>query len=135
MGKITNERGEPIKGLQVSKDMPDEVKKQTAPDGSPRVITKELPEKFKKKVEEKTVLRKKRLQEYLQISLQVGAMQDRLAELRKDLNSVGDSIQDAVKNGFKKLRLDRDKTRRWRFDGRTSFIGVYNPPKPKKDTK
>ena len=132
MGKIVDKNGNPVEGLEVSKDMPKEVKNQKAPDGKNRVITKEMPEKFKKKVEEKMELRKKRLNEYLQLSIQVGAMEDRMTELRKELNSVGDSIQDAIKNGFKKLKLDRDKTHKWRFDGRGNFIGVYNPPKPDK---
>ena len=117
--------------MEMRKDMPEEVKNQMI-DGKKRVVTKEMPEKYKKKFAEKSQLKRKRIQEYLQLSLQYGAIEDRLVELRKELNSVNESLQSALENSAKKLRLNKEKERTWRFDGKGAFIGVYNPPKKEK---
>ena len=120
--------------MEKRKDMPEEVKNQVI-GGKKRVVTKEMPEKFKKKFEEKSQLKRKRIQEYLQLSLQLGAFEDRLVELRKELNSVNQSLQTTLTDSAKKLRLNKDKERTWRFDGKGNFIGIYNPPKKSTEKK
>lgn len=120
--------------MEISKDIPEEVKNQTV-NGKKRVVTRELPEKLKKKVEEKLLLKRKRLNEFLQLSFNIAKAQGKQQEIIKLIDSADASIKEAIQRSFKKLRLDNEKDYNWRFDGRSSFIGVYNPPKPKEENQ
>jgi len=134
MGNKVDQNGQPIKGLEVYKDMPEEVKNQEV-DGKKRVVTKELPKKYLDKVNDKTKLRKQRVNEFLQLSYTIAQAQNRCQELVKEIESAEESARDSIQRAFKKLRLDKDKERAWRYDGRGNFIGVYNPTKPKEEKK
>ena len=113
-------------------NIPDELKNQTV-NGKKRILTKELPNKIKARVEKKVQLKQKRLKDFVQVSLTLANAQNKQQELLKYLTSADESIQDDIKRGFKKLRLDIEIEYLWRFDGKGAFIGVYNPPKPKKN--
>lgn len=114
------------------KEKPEEVKNQKTPDGRPRVITEKIPEKFVKKIKEKLALKNKRLQAFVQLSFTIAQAQKKQQESLDLLKSVGDSISDAINQAFKRMKLGKKKEYRFRYDGRDSFIGVMNPPKPKK---
>lgn len=120
--------------MEIRKEMPEEVKNEIV-DGKKRVITEKIPEKFAKKIAEKLALKNKRLQSFVQISFQLAKAQAMQQELLKDLKSVGESISGAINDSFKRLKLAKRKDYNWRFDGKENFVGVYNPPKPKKEEK
>ena len=110
----------------------EEVKNQMI-DGKKRVVTEKLPEKFAKKIAEKLVLKKKRLQAFVQVSLQIANANEKQQEILRDLKSAGASISSVIQDSFKRLKLNKRPEYNWRFDGKENFIGVYNPPKPKKE--
>ena len=118
--------------MEISKNMPDEVKNEIV-DGKKRVITVLLPEKQKTVIEAKREERNKLAQRFYQISLNVTKGQRVLNEISKRMEDIDISINDRIKEGFKKLKLDKQKERQWRFDGKDSFIGIYNPPPKKKE--
>jgi len=118
--------------MEISKNMPEEVKNQKTPDGKPRVITEKIPEKLAKKITEKLQLKGKRIQQFLQLSVSIAKAQQKQQEFLGLFKSVEDSISDNLQRAFKKLGLKKKTDYQFRFDGRDSFIGVYNPPKPKK---
>ena len=120
--------------MEVRKDIPEEVKNQII-DGKPRVITEKIPEKLAKKITEKLQLKGKRMQQFLQLSVNIVNAQKKQQELVGLFKSVEDSVSDTLKRAFKKLGLAKKKEYSFRFDGRDSFIGVYNPPKPKPKTQ
>ncbi len=119
---------------EIRKDKPEDVMNQTV-NGKKRVVTKEFPEKLKKKMEEKMKLKQKRLKEFVGYSFNIAQAQAKQQEILKTLASVEESVKDTMKRAFKKLRLANEKDYNWRFDGRNSFIGVYNIPKPKPEAK
>lgn len=118
--------------MEIRKEMPEEVKNQIV-DGKKRVITEKIPEKFAKKITEKLQLKGKRIQQFFQLSLTVAKAQQKQQETLQLFKSVEDSIADTLKRAFKKLGLTKKQKEgyNFRFDGKDSFIGVYNPPRPK----
>lgn len=120
--------------MKVSKEMPEEVKNQII-DGKKRVVTVPLPKKITEALAKKLDQKGKLIQKFFQISMSVVKGQRAMMDISKQLEDIETSINGRMKDGFKKLRLDKQKDRQWRFDGRSNFIGVYNPPKkvaPKK---
>ena len=118
--------------MDIRNEMPEEVKNQTV-NGKPRVITEKIPEKFIKKIAEKLALKNKRLHAFVQVSFQIAKGQETQQVILRDLKSVGDSLSDAIKDAYKKLKLAKKVEYKFRFDGKENFIGVMNPPKTKKE--
>lgn len=117
--------------MEVRKNMPEEVKNQII-DGKKRVVTVSLPEKHKKIIEDKQTKKRTLAQQFYKISLNLVKGQKAVQDIVTQMENLDKSIGDRIQDGFKKLRLGKKKDRQWRFDGKGSFIGVYNPPKPKK---
>lgn len=120
--------------MQMRREIPEEVKNQMI-DGKKRVVTVEMPEKQKKAIEKKQEDKKKIAQKFYQIARNVAKAQRVLSELDKQMEDIDQSISDRIKEAYKKLRLNKQNDRQWRYDGRNSFIGVYNPPPKKKEEK
>jgi len=118
--------------MDVRKEMPNEVKNEIV-DGKKKVVTVLLPEKQKTVIEAKREERNKLAQRFYQISINVTKGQRMLNEISIRMEEIDTLIGDRIKEGFKKLKLDKQKERQWRFDGRDSFIGIYNPPPKKKE--
>lgn len=116
--------------MEVKKNVPEEVKNQMI-DGKPRVVTEKIPEKFAKKIQEKLQKKQKLLNQFLQLSINILNAQEDQRNIAKTLKETKESITGNINIAFKKLRLGKKKYYHWRYDGRDSFIGVYNPPKPK----
>jgi len=117
--------------MEVRKDMPEEVKNRMV-NGKKRVVTERIPEKLVKKITEKLALKRKRLQIFVKLAFQIAQAQKKQQETLGLLTSVEDSISDILNRAYKKMRLANRKEYTWRFDGKENFIGVYNPPRPKK---
>lgn len=117
--------------METRKEMPEEVKNQII-DGKKRVVTVALPEKIKNGIDEKKKQKGQLAQKFFQISLNVTRGQTVMQDISKQMEGIDESIKGRVQDGFKKLRLGKQKDRQWRFDNRDSFIGVYNPPPKKK---
>ena len=120
--------------MEIRKEMPEEVKNQTI-NGKPRVITEKIPEKIAKKITEKLQLKGKRIQQFFQLSLTIARAQQKQQEFLQLFKSVEDSVSENLKRAFKKLGLAKKTEYLFRFDGRDSFIGVYNPIKKKVQLK
>lgn len=117
--------------MQTSKGIPEEVKNQII-DGKKRVVTVVLPEKQKKAIEAKKKQKGQLAQKFFQISINVTKGQTVMQDIAKQMEGIDESINGRVKEGFKKLRLGKQKDRQWRFDNRDSFVGIYNPLPKKK---
>jgi len=120
--------------MKVSKEMPEEVKNQII-DGKKRVVTVPMPKKIAEALAKKLDQKGKLIQKFFQISMSVVKAQRALVDVSKQLEDIEVSVNGRMKDGFKKLRLDKQKDRQWRFDGRSNFIGVYNPPPKKVEPK
>ncbi len=118
--------------MEVRKDMPEEVKNQIMPNGKKRVVTEKMPDKFIKKIQDGIKKKQQLTGQFLQLSVNIVKAQKAQRELIDRLTANGDSIKDTLSRASQKLRLQKRKEYNWRFDGRDSFVGVYNPSKPKK---
>ena len=118
--------------MEVSRNMPEEVKNQVMPDGKKRVVTEKIPEKFVKRIQDGVKKKQKLTRDFLQISVNIVNFQRAQQELIDRLKSNDDNITETIKRAGQKMKLGKRKEYNWRYDGRDSFIGVYNPPKPKK---
>ena len=115
--------------MEVRKDIPEEVKDQMV-DGKKRVVTVPLPEKIKKVLDEKKMKKQQLLRKYLEISMARTRAERDGQEVFKQIEDLERSIGSRIQEGFKKLRLQKQSDRQWRFDNRDSFIGVLNPKPP-----
>jgi NCAIR mutase (PurE)-related protein len=118
--------------MEISRNMPEEVKNQKV-DGKPRVITIPIPEKILKKIMDKVNLKRKRTQGFFQLSLSIVRAQKQQQQVVDEMASAEQSISNHLKSAHRKLRLNKKPEYQFRFDGKGSFIVVYNPPKPKKE--
>ena len=115
----------------MSKEMPDEVKNQIMPDGKKRVITEKIPDKYLKEMEEYKKKKGELMQKFFQLSVQIVNVQQQQKDILEKMKDTDKKIGKVVDYTFKKLKLHKRKGRRWQFRG-DSFVGVYNPPSPKK---
>ncbi len=118
--------------MEVKKNMPEEVKNQIMPNGKKRVITEKLPDKLLKKYQDGIKKKQKLSQDFFRFSVNIISAQKAQRELVERMKATDDSIKDTVDRASQKLRLQKRTDYKWSFDQRDSFIGVYNPPKPKK---
>ena len=119
---------------EIRKNMPEEVKNEMI-DGKKRVLTEKIPDKVYKKLEESNKKKQKALQMILQASIKEIEAINMKADAYEKLINARTSIENYIKEGAKKLKLSKKKEYYWRYDGRDSFIGIYNKPKPKKEEK
>lgn len=119
--------------MEVRKTMPEEVKNQIMPNGKKRVVTEKLPDKLLKKFQDGIKKKQKLSQDFFQLSVDIVNAEKAQRELVDRLKANNDSLKDIVTRAGQKLRLQKRKEYNWRFDRRDSFIGVYNPPKPKQN--
>jgi len=117
--------------MDVRRNMPEEVKNQTMSNGKKRVVTEKIPDKFVEKIQGGIKKKQQLTNQFLQLSVNIVNAQKAQRELIDRLKSNDDSISDTLKRAGQKMKLAKRTEYNWRFDGRDSFIGVYNPPKPK----
>jgi len=117
--------------MKTSKEIPEEVKNQII-NGKKRVVTIPLPEKQKKIIEEKKAEKGKLAQKFYQVSVAITKSQKVTQDILTKMENIDKSISDRITEGFKKLKLKKQKERHWRFDGKENFIGIYNPPTKEK---
>ena len=127
------------KKVQVSKGILEEaekkateIKKQIAPDGKPRVITETIPEEYLKMIDEQKKVRQGLLNNMLQVSVKIAYAQKEQQKILQKIDDFDNSFRGKVEYIMKKMKLTKMQNRGWRYDGRGAFIGIYNPPKPKK---
>ncbi len=116
--------------METKREMPDEVKNEIMPDGKKRVVTEKIPEKYLKEMEENGKKKGQLVQQYLQMSVKADNMALEKQEMLKKIKEADKKIGNIVEYAFKKLKLHRRKERIWQFR-KDSFVGVYNPPRPK----
>jgi len=120
--------------MDIKKNIPEEIKNQTV-NGKPRVITEKIPENLVKDIKEKIGKKNNLLQAFLRISLQIAGANAQQGQILEKMKNSEEVISSAINNAFRKMKLKKKAEYRFRFDGRENFIGVYNPPKPKKPEK
>jgi len=118
--------------MEISKNIPEEIKNQKTPDGKPRVITEKIPEDLVKDIKEKIGKKNGLLQNFLRISLQIANANTQQAQLLEKMKNQEDVIGSAINHAFRKMKLKKKAEYQFRFDGKENFVGVYNPPRPKK---
>ena len=107
-------------------------KEQLAPDGKPRVVTETIPEEYVKMLDEKKKERQGLLNQMLQVSFSIAQAQKAQQNLLEKIGNLDQSLKSKLEWVLQKMKLNRAKDRNWRYDGKNGFIGIYNPPKPKK---
>ena len=99
-------------------------------------IVVEMPEKFKAKYLKKKEEMNLKNGRFFQISLNVTKAQRKLMDIQKEMESTNASMQDDVNQSVKRLKLEKRKDYRWKFNGRDgSFIGIPVKQQPKKEEK
>ncbi len=101
----------------------------------PKPIEVKLPEKIAKLIEELKAKKGQLINQFLNLSFQVGELKDRQDETRKKVKDNNEQIGQKIKYAFDKLRLKKRKNYRWSYNGGDSFIGTLIPEKPKKEEK
>ena len=119
--------------METRREMPDEVKNQIMPDGKKRVITEKIPDKYLKEMTDNGKKKQELVQKFLQLSVQIVNTQQQQKDMLEKIKDTDKKIGNVVDYAFKKLKLHKNKDRRWSFK-RDSFVGVYNPPRPKNPT-
>lgn len=71
----------------------------------------------------------------LNISFQVVELQKQQITISDKIKNNNAAFRDSLKNAGRKLKLQKRKNYRWRFDGKDSFVGNLIPEKPKKEEK
>jgi len=121
--------------MDIRKEMPEEVKNQKTPDGKPRVITEKIPENLVKDIKEKVGKKNGLLQNFLRVSLQIAGANAQQVQLLEKMKNQEQVISSAINHAFSKMKLKKKTEYQFRFSGKDEFIGVYNPPKAKKQEK
>ena len=117
--------------MDVRREMPEEVKNQIMPNGKKRVVTEKISDKFVKKIHETIRKKQKLTNQFLQLSIKVVQAEKAQQELLETLRATSNDTITVLQRASQKMKLQKRKDYNWRFDGRDSFVGVYNPPKPK----
>ncbi len=118
--------------MEVRKEMPEEVKNQVI-DGKKRVVTIPIPKKEEDIIAEKKKKRNVLAQNLYKLSYNVLKGKRELVKIQEEMENLDAQIGTRIRKCADKLKLKKQPERQWRFDGKASFIGVYNPPK--KDIK
>lgn len=95
-----------------------------------KVVEREIPEKLAEVIKEKEETRRKLVNEFLGVSLQKAGLARKEQELLTKLDNNTQSVQDAIKNAYNKMKLEKETEYRWQYKGNSRFIGVAVPPKP-----
>lgn len=106
-------------------------KKPELINGKPKVITEKIPDNLLAKITEARQKKQLSLNHLIQITINILNAQVEQREIMLDLKSAKKAIAKNLTQAHKKMRLGKDKDYQWKFDNRDSFIGIYNPPKPK----
>jgi len=107
-------------------------KEQLAEDGKPRVITETIPAEYLKVIDEQKKNRQGLLNNFLQVSFQLATTQKEQQKIIDQLNDFDNSFRGKIEWVMRKMKLNKMQNRNWRYDGRESFIGIFNPPKSEK---
>jgi len=117
--------------METRKEMPEEVKNQMV-NGKKRVITEKIPENLAKDLKTKRDKKNTLLQGFLRLSLQIANAEAQQVQMLEKIKNQEQVIGSAIEHSFKKMKLRKQSEYQFRFDGKENFIGIYNPPKPKK---
>lgn len=120
--------------MEVRKEMPEEIRNQKI-DGKLRIITEKIPDNLIKDIKEKLKKKSGLLQSFLQMALRIGNAQKEQSITLDKMKNQEQVINSAINHAHRKMKLGKKKEYQWRFDGKENFIGIYNPPKPKKPEK
>ncbi len=120
--------------MDITRKMPEEVKNQMI-DGKKRVITEKIPDNLIKDIMEKVKKKSGLFQHFVQMALRIANAQVEQTKTLEKMKNQEQVIGSAINYAHRKMKLAKKKGYSWRFDGKENFIGVYNPPKPKKPEK
>ena len=80
-------------------------------------IVEKLPEKIVKLIEELKAKKGKLVNQFLNLSFQLGELTDKVDEIRNKVKSTDEQIKQKVKYAFDKLKLKKKKNIRWSYNG------------------
>jgi len=93
-----------------------------------------IPDDILKIMDELKVKKDKLVNQFLNISFQVGEMQDKQDEIRNQVKSTDEKIGQKVQYAFNQLKLKKRKNYRWGYNSKErKFVGNLIPEKPKKE--
>lgn len=102
----------------------------------PKPVVEKIPEGILKVINDLKKKKNQSINQFVNLSFQVGELQDKQDEARKKVKSTNEQISQKVKYAFDKLRLKKRKNYRWGYNDKdNSFVGTLIPEKPKKEEK
>jgi len=102
----------------------------------PKPVEVKIPDDILKVINDLKAEKGQLINQFLNLSFQVGELKDRQDETRKKVKDNNEQTSQKIKYAFDKLKLKKRKNYRWGFDGkRDIFIGTLIPEKPKKEEK
>lgn len=114
-----------VEDLAIKKEQPEK----------PKPVEVKIPDDIVKKITELKTKKGQLINQFLNLSFQLGELTDRTNETRNKVKSTNEQIGQKVKYAFDKLRLKKRKNYRWGYNGGDSFVGTLIPEKPKKEEK
>jgi len=108
--------------------------KKTQPE-KPKPVIEKIPDGILKVINELKAKKNQLINQFLNLSFQVGELEDRRDETRNKVKSTNEQISQKVKYAFDKLRLKKRKNYRWGYSGGDSFIGTYYEQKDNEKSK
>jgi hypothetical protein len=100
-----------------------------------KVETREVPEKLREVIKAKEEARTKLSREFMQVAFQIAGLNRKEQELLSKIDNNAHSLNDAIENAYKKMRLDREKEYQWQYSKGGVFLGIKKPEPPKQEEK
>ena len=94
-----------------------------------------IPDDIVKIMDELKAKKGQLVNQFLNLSFQLGELTDKQDETRNKVKSTNEQIGQKIKYAFDKLRLKKRKNYRWGYNGKDTFTGTLIPEKPKKEEK
>jgi len=98
----------------------------------PKPVEVKIPEGILKVITDLKAKKGQLINQFLNISFQLGELADRQNEARSRVKNNNEQIGQKIKYAFDKLKLKKRKNYRWVYNGKDSFVGNLIPEKPKK---
>lgn len=112
-----------IEDLAINKEQPEK----------PKPVEVKIPDDILKIINDLKTNKGKLVNQFLNLSFQIGELEDKVNETRNKVKSTTEQIGQKIKYAFDKLKLKKRKNYRWGFDNkRDIFIGTLIPEQPKK---
>ena len=117
--------------------MVDEPKKDVKVEqpAKPKPIEEKIPEKILKLIEGLRIKKGQLVNQFLNVSFQLGEIQEAQNTIRNQVKNTSNSIKQKIQYAYEKLKLKKKKNYRWQYNGKDGFVGNLIPESKKPEQK